>query len=65
MAVTLEQLPACADCGAKLKAAIAPTATAATSNLLMALSSLQVTGVVSLTAYAIQRYHPIVVWIGG
>lgn len=36
VAVTLEQLPACADCGAKLKAAIAPTAIAATSNLLIA-----------------------------
>jgi hypothetical protein len=35
VAVTLEQLPACADCGARLKATIAQTATAAISDLLM------------------------------
>ena len=40
---TIEQCRAWAAWGARLKAAITPTATAATSNLLMALSSLQVT----------------------
>src|SRR6516165_7591031 len=41
VAVTIEQCRAWAACGARLKAAITLTATAATSNLLMALSSLQ------------------------
>jgi hypothetical protein len=40
VAVTIEQCLACAGCGARLKAAIAPTATAATNNLVMALSFL-------------------------
>src|SRR6516165_5031647 len=40
VAVTIEQCRAWAGCGARLKAAIAPTAIAATNNLLMALSSL-------------------------
>jgi len=49
VAVTIEQCLACAGCGAKLKAAIAPTATAATNNLVMALSFF-FTGVVSHNA---------------
>ena len=48
-AVTNEQCRAWAGCGTRLKAAIALTATAAISNLVMALSSLQVTGVGSPT----------------
>src|SRR6266498_2695848 len=40
VAITLEQLRACADCGARLKAAIALTVTAANKNLFIALSSL-------------------------
>ena len=36
VAVTLEQLLACADCGAKLKATIAPSAIAANNNLVIA-----------------------------
>ena len=40
VAVTIEQCRAWAGCGARLKAEIAPTATAATNNLLMALSFL-------------------------
>src|SRR6185312_8257688 len=39
VAVTPKQLRACADCGARLKAAIAITVTAASGNLFMALSS--------------------------
>src|SRR4029450_7399879 len=39
VAVTPEQLRACADCGSRLKAAIAQTITAATRNLFIALSS--------------------------
>jgi len=42
VAVTNEQCRAWAGCGARLKAAIALTATAATNNLVMALSFLQV-----------------------
>jgi hypothetical protein len=38
VAVTPEQLRACADCGARLKAAIALAVTAANKNLFMALS---------------------------
>ena len=52
VAVTIEQCRAWAGCGARLKAAIAPTATAATTNLLMALSFLQVT--VRVTAYTLR-----------
>jgi hypothetical protein len=44
VAVTIEQCRAWAGCGARLKAAIALTATAAISNLLMALSSLRIHG---------------------
>jgi hypothetical protein len=44
VAVTIEQFRACAGCGARLRAAIALTATAAISNLLMALSSLRNAG---------------------
>src|SRR6516162_2577503 len=41
VAVSIEQCRAWAGCGARLKAAIAPSATAATSNLLMEHSSLR------------------------
>jgi hypothetical protein len=51
VAVTAEQCRAWAGSEARLKAAIAPTATAASSNLLMALSSLQDHG-------AYHRLHP-------
>lgn len=52
---TIEQCRAWAGCGAKLKAAIAPTATAAISNLLMALSSLKV----APRGFSHRLHHPI------